>query len=165
MTNNSLTHLKSDLEAQVKIRRQLHRYPEWKYCGFAELVLDLGQPMTAVPLPPYLDLGLPKYCYRNAQQLAFKHTTLTYVEGFALSSDDLPIAMPHAWLANDKGEAIELTWEAPGTAYLGIPLETQWVKSFLKQRKCKDELSIFNGNYLEEFSLLKDDIPQEAIAS
>ncbi|MBE9040702.1 hypothetical protein IQ235_07905 [Oscillatoriales cyanobacterium LEGE 11467] len=163
ITSDSLTQIQSYLQQRVEQMRKYGR-PDRKYCCFEELILDRGVAMTAASKPPKLKRGLPKSCYYNCQQVAFGRKTLTYVEGYAISAD-IPMAIAHGWLANDKGEAIELTWEEPGIAYLGIPFSTKWVKAFLKQRNRPDSLSIFEGNYLEEFSLLKDGIPTEAIVS
>lgn len=161
MTTDSLSQLKSLLQQRVEQMRRYAR-PERKYCCFEELVLDSGVVMVAATKPPKLKQGLPKSCYYNAQKIAFGRKGLTYVEGFALSAD-IPMAIAHGWLMNDKGEAIDPTWEPPGVAYLGIPFSTAWVKAFLKARNRENELSILEGNYLEDFSLLKDGIPPEAI--
>lgn len=160
--SNDLSQLKTLLQERVELMRGYAR-PDRRYCCFEELILDGGVAMVAATKPPKLKQGLPKSCYYNAQQLAFKRKSLTYIEGYAIPySVMLPIA--HGWLLNEKGEAIDPTWDKPGVAYLGIPLKTEWVKAFLKARQRDDDLSIFEGNYLEKFSLLKDGIPQEAIA-
>lgn len=162
MTDDPLSQLKTSLEERVE---QMRRYArsDRQYCCFEELVLDCGVAMVAAPKPPKLKRGLPKSCYYNAQKIAFGGRGLTYVEGYALSAD-ISMAFAHAWLTNDKGEAIDPTWEPPGVAYLGIPFSTAWVKAFLSDRHRENELSIFEGNHLEKFSLLQNGIPQEAIA-
>jgi hypothetical protein len=163
MTNeSSLQLLESLLKERAELMRTLHPKPDWTYSNFEELILTCGRAMTSAPFPPKLKQGFPKSCYYNAQQLAFKRKSLTYVEGYAMSYGvTIPIA--HGWLLNERGEAIDPTWDEPGVAYLGIPLKTVWVKAFLKDRNNKDNLSIFEGNYLEKFSLLKNGIPQEAL--
>jgi hypothetical protein len=162
MTDDLLSQLKTLLQERVELMRRYAR-PDRKYCCFEELVLDCGVAMVATSKPPKLKRGLPKSCYYNAQKIAFGGRGLTYVEGYALSAD-ISMAISHAWLANDKGEAIDPTWEPPGVAYLGIPFSTDWVKAFLRDRNRENDLSILEGNYLEEFSLLKDGIPQQALA-
>lgn len=144
--------------------RRFYSKPDCKYAGFEELVLDCGTVMAAKPLTEDIDLGLPKSCYMNSQQLAFQRKDLTYVEGYVLAEDiSFPIA--HAWLLTPEGHAIDPTWETPGICYLGVPFSTEWVKSVLKARKKKgrgNDLSIFECNYLEAYSLLKQGLPPDA---
>ena len=136
-----------------------------KYSGFQELVLDCGQFMEPKPLQKNIKRGKPRYCYNNCQQLALEHSNLTYVEGFATITDaSFPLA--HAWLATPDGYAIDPTWKTPGTCYLGISLSIQWVQSIIDiryEKGYKDVVSIFEGNYLEDFSILKYGLPSEAI--
>lgn len=159
-----LYQLKQYLQDRADLIRKLYSKPDSKYAGFEELVLDCGTAMTANPMPATIKQGLPKSCYWNSQQLAFKRKSLTYVEGYALAEDiSFPIA--HAWLLTPEGYAIDPTWETPGICYLGVPFSTEWVKSVLKARKKRgrgDDLSIFECNYLEEYSLLKQGLPTEA---
>jgi hypothetical protein len=71
----------------------------------------------------------------------------------------------HAWLIDREGRAIDPTWVPPGVAYLGVPLSTKWVQSVLDSRRQRGrdiDLSIFEGNYLEKYSLLKEGLPPEA---
>lgn len=168
MTDNSLlSSLKSYLEQQVSIMKQVHSKPNWKYNSIPELVLDLGVVMETKPLPPTVVHGSPKLCYHNCQQLVFNHNDLTYVEGYAIASD-IPFPIAHAWLSSQEdGSALDPTWRTPGETYWGIPFATNWLKVFLfernKNRKSED-LSVFEGNYLEKFSLLREGLPTDAIA-
>jgi hypothetical protein len=165
--NESLSSLKSFLEAQAILMRKIHSNPGWKYGGFEELVLDCGALMKAKPLPQNIKHGSPKQCYWNCQEIAFKRGNLTYVEGYAIAPQvSLPVA--HAWLLTPEGDVIDPTWNPPGTVYLGVPLSTNWLKSFLesrRQRKNIQNLSIFEGNYLEHYSLLKHGLPPAAYST
>ena len=159
-----LSQLKQYLQDRADLIRKLHSKPDCQYAGFEELVLDCGTTMEAKPLPKNIKRGLPKCCYWNSQQLAFKRKSLIYVEGYALA-EDVPMAVAHAWLLTPEGYAIDPTWETPGICYLGVPFSTEWVKSVLKARKKRgrgDDLSIFECNYLEEYSLLKQGLPTDA---
>ena len=159
-----LFHLKQYLQDRADLIRKIYSKPDSKYAGFEELVLECGTVMEAKPLPTTLKRGLPKSCYWNSQQLAFKRKSLTYVEGYALA-EDVPMAVAHAWLLTPEGHAIDPTWETPSICYLGVPFSTEWVKSVLKARKKRgrgDDLSIFECNYLEEYSLLKQGLPTDA---
>ena len=143
---------------------RMHSKPEFKYGSFEELVLDCGTAMEAQLLPEDIERGLPKSCYWNSQQLAFQRKGLAYVEGYVLAEDiSFPIA--HAWVLTPEGYAIDPTWQTPGSCYLGIPFSTKWVKSLLVERKKRgrdNDLSIFECNYLEKFSLLKEGLPPDA---
>jgi hypothetical protein len=159
-----LSQLKQYLQDRADLIRKLHSKPDCQYAGFEELVLDCGTTMEAKPLPKNIKRGLPKCCYWNSQQLAFKRKSLIYVEGYALA-EDVPMAVAHAWLLTPEGYAIDPTWETPGICYLGVPFSTEWVKSVLKARKKRgrgDDLSIFECNYLEDYSLLKQGLPTDA---
>ncbi len=156
--------LQQYLQDRADLIRKLYSKPDCKYAGFEELVLECGTAMEAKPLPATIKRGLPKSCYWYSQQLAFKRKSLTYVEGYALA-EDVPMAIAHAWLLTPEGYAIDPTWESPGICYLGVPFSTEWVKSVLKARKKRgrgDDLSIFECNYLEEYSLLKQGLPPDA---
>lgn len=139
---------------------------DWKYRGFEQLVLECGTMIELKPLPKTIKMGQPRLCYANCQQLALKNRSLTYVEGYAIAAG-VSLPLHHAWLLDTDGCAIDPTWETPGCCYLGIPLATAWVKSIWDSRKQKgrtDELSIFQGNYLEQFSIFKAGFPADALA-
>ncbi|MDL5055403.1 hypothetical protein QQ056_17880 [Oscillatoria laete-virens NRMC-F 0139] len=159
--------LRQYLEDRAALLRKMRGHLGWKYTGIEELILSYGVEMSAIPLPVNVPPGRQKTCYHTCQQLSFSRKDLTYVEGYALCAE-VDFAVEHAWLMNSKGEVIDPTWNPPGLAYLGIPLKTKWLKSILNSRKHPKtgeitNLSIFEGNYLEEFSLLKQGIPPEAI--
>lgn len=145
--------------------KKIHSHSDWNYAGFEELILKCGQEMEATPLPKALKLGLPKRCYYNCQKIAFEREDLSYVEGYVLFSDiSFPIA--HAWLLANNHVALDPTVKKPGLAYLGVAFSKEWVKSLLAQRRQKgrdDELSVFESNYLEEYSLLKQGLPPDAL--
>jgi hypothetical protein len=139
---------------------------DWKYRGFEELVLECGRVMKPKPLPKNVKRGQPRLCYANCQRLVLKNRSLTYVEGYAMAAG-VSIPLQHAWLLDADGYVIDLTWEPSGCCYLGIAFQTAWVKSIWNSRKQKgrtDELSILQGNYLEDFSIFKQGFPAEALA-
>ena len=170
MTNNknpSILLLKSFLESRRVFTRKNLRNNQWKYSGFEELILNCGVVMEIQPLPKNINHGKPKNCYWNCQQLAFKRKDLIYVEGYAIA-EDINFPLAHAWLLTNNGHAIDPTWETQGNCYLGVPFSTTWVKSFLAERKQRgkdNDLRIFESNYLEKFSLLKEGLPDDALVS
>ena len=138
---------------------------DWKYRGFEQLVLECGTMMELKPLPKTIKMGQPSFCYANCQRLVLKNRSLTYVEGYAMAQG-VSLPLHHAWLLDANGYVIDPTWEPFGCCYLGIPLATSWVKSIWNSRKQKgrpDELSILQGNHLEEFSIFKQGFPADAL--
>ncbi len=134
----------------------------WKYQRYEELVLDYGFIMKPQPLPETIEPGAPQFSW-NCQQLVLADSSLTYAEGYALHADvGFPIS--HAWLLAPDGHAIDPTWDSPG-CYFGVPLSTAWMESVLEARNRIDNLSIFDGNYIERFSLLKDGLSVDAFAN
>lgn len=151
------------LKQRSQLMKTISSHKNFKYSGFEELILDCGKLMK--PSATQELWGLPKSCYYNCQELIDEEEGLIYVEGYALSEGTNSFPFAHAWLINDEGEVIEPTWEQPGIEYLGVPLATEWVKSIIDSRQQKGQnnvLSIFEGNYLEDFSLLKHGLPREA---
>ena len=153
--------LKKYLYQNAGLMKNIHKNPDWNYRSFQELILDCGLAMKGKPRSSDIDLGRPKSCYYNCQQLIFTHEELIYVEGYAIAQD-VSLPLSHAWLMDRDGHAIDPTWETPGAAYFGVPLATAWVESFLCLRVRRDDLSIFDGNHLEDYSLLKQGLPAEA---
>lgn len=159
----SVQQIKEYLENVVAAVETPQKRANWMYQRYEELVLRCGFPMEPKPLPPTVEAGAPQFSYWNCQQLAFADSSLTYVEGYALhAAVGFPIS--HAWLLAPDGYAIDPTWDYPG-CYLGVPLSTTWVESVLAARHRFDNLSIFDGNYIERFSLLIDGLPIDAFAN
>lgn len=161
-----MQQFKRYLQDSAAVMKNLPGRTDWKYRGFEELVLECGTAMEPKPLPKKVKRGQPRLCYANCKQLVLKNRSLTYVEGYAMAVG-VSLPLQHAWLLDTDGCAIDPTWETPGCCYLGIPLATTWIKSIWDSRKHKgrtDELSIFQGNYLEEFSIFKQGFPADAVA-
>jgi len=159
----TIDRLKSFLDKQAQLMRQIHPQPDWKYGGFEELILDRGIEMEHAPLLEDIDRGMPKSCYHNCFQLLKDNLDLTYCEGYALYSE-LPLPLIHAWLVDEDGKVIDLTWDEPDTVYLGVPFETKWFINLLRSRNREDCLAVFESNHMEDYSLLKEGLPKEAIS-
>ncbi len=161
-----MTTLKQLLRKCSEVMQNTGKNSKYKYRTFYELVLELGQEMKPAITSKELR-GEPKNCYGNCQTLAFIEPELTYCEGFALSNSiDFPVS--HAWLLDQSGKVVEVTWEEPGRAYLGITFSTAFVKSILKKREEREKsnyLSLMESNHLENYSFLKYGIPSEALAN
>lgn len=157
-----IERLKTFLKKQTELIKKIYPHPDWKYNGFEELILDYGVEMSFAPLPKNIDPGLPRSCFYNCLQLIDEHSELIYCEGYALAEEHV-LPVPHAWLVNPDGQVIDPTWEIGGV-YIGIFFDTEWLNSLLKSRGREDYISVFHGNFLEDFSLLKEGLPERAIA-
>lgn len=153
--------LQALLQKLTNLKRQGMHQP-CTYAGFEELVLTCGNAMPVKSSPVTIQHGLPRQCYANCQKIANKNREMLYCEGFALRAG-LPIPFAHAWIWHlTEHTILEPTWEEPGTAYWGIAFQTEWLVSFLKARRRHDIISIFEGNHLENYSLLREGLPAEA---
>ncbi|MDF5722165.1 MAG: hypothetical protein PUP91_17095 [Rhizonema sp. PD37] len=160
---NDSNNLEMALNQLADLVKKSRLNSDWKYRSYSELVLHCGVFFKNQPQTPFLKRMTPRSCYYNCQKLAFENKELIYVEGYALAQD-ISFPLSHAWLMDTDGHVIEPTWEVIGTAYIGVPFSTAWIKSFLQLRERKDNLSIFEGNYLEGYSLLKEGLPTYALA-
>lgn len=157
----TIDRLKSFLQQQARLIKKIRPNQNWKYSCFEELILDRGIEMKYAFLPEDIDRGIPKNCYYNCLELLREHRDLFYCEGYALT-EDLPLPLAHAWLVNKDREVIDPTWNDESTVYLGIPFNTQWFIDLLVSRNREDCLSVFESNYMEDYSLLKEGLPEEA---
>jgi hypothetical protein len=151
------------LNQQVDSTPAIYRKPDFKYWRFEQLVLDCGREMQPDENSSS-ERGRTKSCYWNCQQLVSKQPELIYCEGFAVSQN-VGFPLSHAWLLNSAGKVLEPTWEFPGEAYLGVAFSWEWIRSLMKSRQQRgrdNDLSVFECNYLEEYSLLKEGLPPDA---
>src|SRR5436190_8035194 len=112
---------------------QLHR-PGYRYRLYEALVLDLGQPWTAAPLPRSLRRGPMHYCYGTTLGLVQKYPGLRYVEGFAIPWADGHAGAPclHSWAVNGNGRVWDATWPDPEhSAYFGMAFSRADVERFI----------------------------------
>lgn len=130
--------------------------------------MDRDREILFATPPDDIELGLPKSCYYNCFQLLKDDFDLTYCEGYALDPN-LVLPLIHAWLIDSDGKVIDPTWHEPDTVYLGIPFNTKWSIELLQSRNREDCLArvasrCFESNYRLGFSLLKEGLPNNAIA-
>jgi hypothetical protein len=95
------------------------------------LVLEEGTNFEkmSVSLPPGVENGELKLCYKNAYWLAMNNPGYIYVEGFARGI----IPMAHAWCITEDGTVVDPTWSKLhiGEEYFGIPMQLSWVTKVL----------------------------------
>ncbi|MEB3884061.1 hypothetical protein [Lyngbya sp. CCY1209] len=115
------------------------------------LILAYGIPfekrVDPAPIP-----GEPKSCYKNCYEGLLLHSNWHYCEGFA-THENLPLALIHAWLVNDRGEVIDPTWtNRGGTAYFGVVFERKFVGERVEAAR---QYAILDSDYKFDFPLLK----------
>lgn len=128
-------------EAHLPIRDALTTYSD-----LARLVLAHGtvyDEWTDVPEPFYGHRHKEHDCYGNALFLSLESRDnpqeeigpLWYVEGFAVHRKSVGEPVGHAWTITREGVVIDPTWLAPTrggephqVAYMGVPLQLDWVK-------------------------------------
>ena len=100
-------------------------------CPIERFVLKHGQDMEPEPYHPY-EMGTPKECFTNAGQAAL-WTDLTYVEGYAVRPR-LGILIHHAWLMDESGRAVDVTWEnTENCLYFGIPFDAKTLRAEIRR--------------------------------
>lgn len=133
----------------------------YKYSSSEDLVLKQGKFFVPEKRPDDIELGSKKECFANASKLALERNDLTYVEGYAMISDRLPLAIAHAWCVDKKGRVIDNTWENPGVSYFGVPFKTNYLAKKLSETGVYGILSGSVGSS----DFLKDGVPSEGIAN
>jgi hypothetical protein len=117
-----------------QLTRDATRSPKWTHkqtpCGF---VLEHGW-YAPDARPANLPAGTVNECFVNAFMLALDDPSLTYREGYAVAAEG-GRRDHHAWVTDDSGRAIDVTWPTPGVAYAGVPFDTTFLNlSHLKNR-------------------------------
>jgi hypothetical protein len=70
-----------------------------------------------------------KACFKNsAEHVLFRDPSLTYVEGFAISSG-IGMLIHHAWMEDTERNVIDLTWQNPEAChYYGVSFDAAALK-------------------------------------
>lgn len=119
--------LRAELEAAAE--RQQPRselFPE-------RFVLRHGIAYPWRPRPRGIRQRKAKFCFMNSTNLALQKPGFTYVEGFALTEIPVKMAVHHAWVIDAEGFVVDVTWDAPGAAYLGVPFQTRYLARVVSQ--------------------------------
>jgi hypothetical protein len=115
--------------------------------SMADLLLSHGRTFKPAPLPQGFRRMKPKHCFNNSLHHALDGK-LTYCEGYALRPGLFPLQ--HAWLCDDTGNVIDVTWDKPGECtYFGIPLLLDHVADVAMRTGVAGVLA----NHLDEFKL------------
>jgi len=76
--------------------------------------------------------GVPHECFKNSALVVLSRLDLIYCEGYT-SVGGFPLQ--HAWVTNDRGDLLEVTYDHPHDRYIGIAVTSSFLKSRLKRTK------------------------------
>ena len=161
MSTKSDSILHDTVKQMADIYSTMNKRERYKYSSSEDLVLKQGKFFTPEKRPENIELGSKKECFANASKLALQRSDLTYVEGYAMVNDRLPLPIAHAWCVDKKGRVIDNTWENPGVSYFGVPFKTSYLAKKLSETGVYGILSGSVGTS----DFLKDGVPSEGIAS
>jgi DNA topoisomerase-1 len=131
-----------------------------KYNGAYDLVTKLGRFFTPAPRPKGIAKEKDKECYRNAALLAIANPEYTYCEGMAMISSVPGLPFSHAWCVDKNGKVIDNTWPEHGTAYFGIPFNTDYLLKVLEKNKIYGVIPDYHRKDYDPFA---DGFPDDAI--
>lgn len=161
MSTKSDKMLHDTVKQMADIFSTMNKREGYKYSSSEDLVLKQGKFFTPEKRPEDVKLGSKKECFANASKLALERSNLTYVEGYAMVNDRLPLPIAHAWCVDKKGRVIDNTWENPGVSYFGVPFKTSYLAKRLSETGVYGILSGSVGSS----DFLKDGVPSEGIAN
>lgn len=161
MSTKSDKMLHDTVKQMADIFSTMNKREGYKYSSSEDLVLKQGKFFTPEKRPDDIKLGPKKECFANAAKLALERSDLTYVEGYAMVNDRLPLPIAHAWCVDKKGRVVDNTWENPGVAYFGVPFKTSYLAKKLSETGVYGILSGSVGSS----DFLKEGVPSEGIAS
>ncbi|MBD2303053.1 hypothetical protein [Nostoc sp. FACHB-190] len=158
--NHNLDRLLVILKQQADLIDNLNTRSDFRYKSTQKLILDYGQPFLKSVKPPFK--GQPKSCFENCLKALINFPKLNYCEGFAIS-DDVDIAVSHAWLVNNDGDVIDPTWigkNFKGSTYFGVVFNNDFVVEMAQKNKC---YGILDSDYMNRHQLLREGFPPSAL--
>lgn len=160
--SKKLECLLSILKAEADIIESINEDAPFRYKSIQKLILENGKPfLTRVESSPFK--GKPKSCFQNCFQALWNYSNLSYCEGFAISNEVL-LAIPHAWLVDDNCEVIDPTWDEKytGCTYFGVVFIEEFVRKTALKTK---HYGILDNDFLNDYQLLREGFPKDALHS
>ncbi|MCC5640864.1 hypothetical protein LC593_34570 [Nostoc sp. CHAB 5844] len=158
--NHNLDRLLAILKEQADLIDDLNTRSDFRYKSTQKLVLNYGKPFLKSVKPPFK--GQPKSCFENCLKALINFPQLNYCEGFAIS-DDVDLAVSHAWLVNNDGDLIDPTWigkNFKGSTYFGVVFNNDFVVEMAQKNKC---YGILDNDYMNRHQLLREGFPPSAL--
>lgn len=132
---NELERLTGLLQDEAKQIEQMYPRNPCQYKSTQSLVLAYGVPFTQQSKSKFK--GEARACYKNCYDLIGKHKNWHYSEGYATHTD-LPLAVAHAWLVDERGAVIDPTWtdlKNEEMAYFGVVFTRAFVRKMALKMK------------------------------
>lgn len=99
-------------------------------------VAAYGQEFKPSKLPPDVERGTPRECYKNASLLVMQRPDLTYAEGFARNKATGELTFQHAWAVDHEGNVVDPTWDNPEESqYFGVKYDRAAYLKYLYKAK------------------------------
>lgn len=151
--SNNIEHLLEFINQEADLIDSIYKKSTNHRKSSQRLVLENGLPFLK-RITPSPFRGEPKSCYQNCTSALWEYPKLSYCEGFAIS-DDLPIAISHAWLVDAKSQVIDPTWneDAPKSTYFGVVFTEDFVKEIATKTK---HYGILDNHFVNRYLLLQD---------
>ena len=144
-----MSDIRNYLEMTVTLRGNMKRPKDLAYSCIEDFVLRNGRQWTPAALPPKLQPGKRRECFKNAFDLAMSVTGLRYVEGYACGV----IPVLHAWCADADGMVVDTTWtggrfRSPlGMEYFGVAFGTEFLFKALAKKKTYGLIDDWEGGW------------------
>lgn len=99
-----------------------------------ELLISRGEAFSGESLPRRISRGTAKECFSNASLYLINNPIgHRYFEGYAVNRK-LRLMLHHAWVVNEQGKVIDLTWDdAEDCLYFGVSLDQKELLNRLRQ--------------------------------
>ena len=160
--NNNLESLLEKIQQYADLADRMNTRSDCKYKSIQSLIMVYGRPFIKKVKSPFK--GEIKLCFKNCFQALWKYPNFSYCEGYA-TDDELPLAVSHAWLVNDKGEVIDPTWvgkQYKESSYFGVVFNREYVMEMAEKLRC---YGILDNDYMNEHQLLHEGFPPHALHS
>ena len=157
--SNNLEHL-LEINQQADFNDKINKKIINPFKNTQRLILENGLSFLK-RITPSPFRGEPKSCYQNCFQALWKYSELNYCEGFAIS-DDVPIAISHAWLVDVKSQVIDPTWseDASGSTYFGVVFTEDFVRKIATKTK---HYGILDNHLVYRCQILQEGFPKGAL--
>lgn len=118
------------------VRGNPESHPSWmRSHSVGNYIAAYGEEFTAQPLPTKYEYGSEHYCYENAARVVAQDPRLSYVEGYAFSSDLPGVAFMHAWAVDHRTKlVVDPTWRVQrGRQYFGVRYDRDRFLAFIRR--------------------------------
>lgn len=158
--SNNLENLLEFLNQQADLFDSIYKKSTLNPKSSQRLILENGLSFLK-RITPSPFRGVPKSCYQNCTSALWEYPELSYCEGFGIS-DDVPIAISHAWLVDDKSQVIDPTCneDAPESTYFRVVFTKDFVRGVATRTR---HYGILDNHYVNRYQILQEGFPKGAL--